>query len=132
MARPRATSQDDVSAAEVSFLHQLADDTTRRRVDWYREAEADAGNGGVDPDDASPPVCESATGVARIESGIRLDHVLDNARRGARPRWQRAVEGGDDAGSDRAREAVRIPDRDHKLADAKRLGVAELGRNEVA
>ena len=45
---------------------------------------------------------------------------------------QRAAEGRDDAGRDRAGEAVRVADRDDELADAQPLCIAELRRHEVA
>jgi hypothetical protein len=38
----------------------------------------------------------------------------------------------DHAGGHRAREAVRVADRHHELADAEPLGVAELGGRELA
>ena len=56
--------------------------------------------------------------------------ITSSTMRAARARAgrQRAAERGDDAGRDRAREAVRVADRDHELADAQLGGVAERGR----
>ena len=53
------------------------------------------------------------------------------ARRAARV-GQRAPERADHAGGHRPREAVRVADRDHELADLEVVGVAELGGHEVA
>ena len=110
----------DVGAAEPALAHQRADDPPRRRVDRNGEAEPDAGDGGVDPDDAARAVGERAARVARVERGVGLDHVLDDPRRRAGPGRQRAAERRDDTGRDRPGEAVRVPDRDDELADLER------------
>src|SRR5919204_1274890 len=52
-------------------------------------------NGGVDPDDVPRPVGERAAGVAGIERGVGLDHVVDDS---SALRRQRSPERGDDAG----------------------------------
>src|SRR5581483_723790 len=65
----------------------------------------------------------SAASVWITLSTIRV--VEPGARR------QRPPERGDDARGDRAGEAVRVPDRDDELPDLQRLGVAELGGNEL-
>jgi hypothetical protein len=77
-------------------------------------------------------VGERAARVAGVERGVGLDHVVDDAAWRAGARRQRAAERRDDAGRDRAGEAVRVADRDDELADAQPLGVAELGGHEVA
>ena len=92
------------------------------------EPEPDAGDRGVDADDAAVAVDQRAAGVAGVERGVGLDDVVDDPRRLARAGRQRAAERGHDAGGDRAGEAVRVADRHDELADAQRGGVAELGR----
>ncbi len=94
--------------------------------------EADAGDGGVDADDAPEAVGQRAAGVARVERRVGLDHVLDQPTGRARAGRQRAPERRDDARGDRAGEAHRAADRDHELADAERVRVPELGGSEVA
>ena len=78
------------------------------------------------------PSASAPPGVSRVERRVGLDHVVDDAHVCARAGGQRAAEGRDDAGRDRAGEAVRVADRDHELADAQSLCVAELGRREIA
>src|SRR5262249_52400236 len=73
--RARAAGNPEISAAESPFRHQRGDDAARRGVDRDGEAEADAGNGGVDPDDAAVSVCERAACVPGSQFGIRLEHV---------------------------------------------------------
>ena len=104
------------------------------------------GHGEADPDAArrpSPPVaiCElmpitrpgrveqRAAGVARVERGVRLDHVRrSRSRSGA---VEPALERGDDAGRQRPLEPERVADRDRRVADLHAGGVAELERLQV-
>ncbi len=130
--RSRAAGDADVGAPHSALADQFGDDPPRRGVDRDGEAEADAGDGGVDADHAGESVAERAAGVAGIERGIGLDHVLDQARGRAGAGRERAAERGDDAGRDRAAEPVRAADRDDELADPEALGVAEGGRDQVA
>ena len=83
------------------------------------------------PDHPPAAVRERAARVARVERGVGLDHVVDDAAGAPRARRQRAAERRDDAGGDRAAEPVRVADRDDELADAQALGVAELGGGEA-
>ena len=126
--RPGARGDADPGAAHAAVAHQLA--TTTRRVvalTGHGEPEPDARDRGVDPDDAPAAVDERAAGVARVERRVGLDHVVDHAPGVAVADRQRAAERGDDARGHRAREAVRVADRDDELADAQRRGVAQLG-----
>ncbi len=50
----------------------------------------------------------------------------------AGPRGQRAPERTHDAGGNAPRQAEGIADGDHQLADAKRRGIAEPSRLEIA
>src|SRR5262249_1383110 len=68
---------------------------------------------------------EGPTGIAGIEGGIGLDHVVDQP---ARAGTQRAAERGDHAGGDGRFEAERIADGDHQLAALEQLGIAERRR----
>ena len=68
-------------------------------------------------------------GIAGIERGIGLDHVLDQPA-GLRP--QRAAERGDHARGHGRFKAERIADRDHQLAAPQRLGIAERCGRQVA
>ena len=78
------------------------------------------------PSASAPP---ELPGLSAASVWITLSITRDAAA--ARGR-QRAPERRDDAGGHRALEAVRVADRDHQLADAQPLGVAELGRDELA
>src|SRR6266540_5522861 len=86
--RPWPTGDADPGSAVAALRHQRADHLPRRLVDRHGEPEADPGDGGVDPDDPAEAVCERAARVARIQGGVRLDHVVDEARCGARARGQ--------------------------------------------
>ena len=66
-----------------------------------------------------------------MQRGIGLNDVLDQTRRVLRPGDHGASEAADDAGADRSREAQRVADGDDQLADAQRVGVAELGGMQV-
>src|SRR5829696_5662772 len=128
--RPGAAGDPDPRSADAPVAHQRRHDLRRRRVDRHGEAEADARDRRVDPDDAAAPVDERAARVARVQRGVGLDHVVDHAHGAAGARRQRAAERGDDARGDRALEPVRVADRDHELADAQLGGVAERRRLE--
>ena len=53
--RPRADRDAEQRAAHAAVAHQRGDDQARRVVDRHGEAEPDAGDGGVDPDDRPLP-----------------------------------------------------------------------------
>ena len=107
------------------------------RVDGHREADPDAAARAaavarrdlrVDADHAPGGVEQRAARVAGVERGVGLDHVVDReaARRGQPPLQRR-----DDAGRQRALEPERVADRDRRVADLHRGGVAELERRQV-
>ena len=75
---------------------------------------------------------QSAARVARIEGGIGLDDVVDDASVGARAGRERTSECAHDARSDGARQSHRVADRHHELADAQGIGVAQRGRGEIS
>ena len=123
--RARATHDAEVGAADPTMLDQRRDDPARRAIDRHGEAQADARHRGVDADDAAARVRERAPGVARIERGIGLDHVLDEPARATIARGDRPPERRDDTRRHGPREAQRIADRDHELADLEPRGVPE-------
>jgi hypothetical protein len=104
-------------------------DAAGRVVDRDGEAEPDAGDGRIDPDDASAAVGERAARVPGVQRGVGLDDVLDDAAGGLHRK--RAAEGAHHARGDRPGEAHRIPDRDDELPHAEPRRLAELRRLEV-
>ena len=86
------------------------------------------GDRGVDADHPAGRVGQRAAGVARVEGGVGLDDVVDEAGAPAVADRQRPAERADDAGGHRAGQAERVADRDDELADAQPVGVAEGGR----
>ena len=71
--------QPEVGATHPPVMHERVDDPVGRGVDGYGEAEADPGDRGVDPDDTAVAVGQRTAGVARVERGVGLDDVLDQA-----------------------------------------------------
>ena len=133
--RAAAAGQAQVGPADPAVPDEGGEDGLRRGVerDGETEALADAGTDDrrVDADDPAPTVGQRTAGVARMERGVGLDHVVDDPGHLAVGGGQRASEGGHDPGADRAAEAERVADRDDQLADPEVVGVAELGRHEV-
>src|SRR5205807_6018439 len=82
-------------------------------------------------DKAARAVDQRAARIAGVERGVSLDYVVDVPDGPTRSRGQRAAEGRDDSGGDRAGEAVGVPDRDNQLTDPELCSVAELGRSQV-
>ena len=68
---------------------------------------------------------ERAAGVAAVDRRVGLDEVVVGA-------LQRAVARRDDAGRDREALAERVADRQHPVADARGVAVAELRRTAAA
>ena len=71
----------------------------------------------VDADHAAGRVDQRAAGVAGVDRRVGLDDVLDREAVG---RGDAALQGGDDAGGQRAVEAERVADRDRRVADLRR------------
>ena len=93
------------------------------------------GDGGVDADHLALGVDQRAAGVARVDRGVGLQQAGDRADAA----WLRvllllaagldgAVLGADDARGDRALQAERAADGEHRVADLHRVAVAERGR----
>jgi hypothetical protein len=111
--------------ADPSMGHQRGDDPPGRVVDGHGQPDADAGNRGIDPDHAPRAVRECPAAVARVERGIGLDHLVDDATGAGR---QGTSERGDDAGGDTAGEPQRVAQGNDKLADPQLGRVAEWHR----
>src|SRR5262249_25402985 len=135
-----ALSPGDAEARGKLIGHVLDDDaepashdaTTRdelphhvaRHVGGNREADPlpRGDDGGIDAHDFAVEVQQRPTRVARIDGGVGLDEIFVGGHADPGPRG-----GGDDAGGHRAIETEGVSDRDHPLADAQAVGVAELG-----
>src|SRR5262245_12292565 len=113
----------DTAVADEFAEHEI------RRIGGDRETDAlrAEDHGRFDADDLAARGDERAAGIARIERGVGLDHVIDQP---ARARPQRASERGDHAGGHRRLKAERIANRDDELAALEALGIAEPGRGE--
>ena len=70
----------------------------------------------VDADHRAARVEQRAAGVAVVDRGVGLDHVVDRV---AVRRLDCALEGADDARRDGAVEAERVADRDDRVADLR-------------
>ncbi len=127
--RHRFAADAEPRAAHAAFADQRHGDAFRRR---RRDGKADAlrrqDDRRVDADHLSPRVDQRAAGVARIERGVRLQDVVEQAPR-AGP--HRAAEAADDAGGDGVAESVRAADRDGDLPDAQAARVAEPAPAEI-
>ena len=126
--RPRPADDAEERPTDAAVVHEGADDRPGRGVDRHGQPEPDSRDGGVDPDHPAPPVGERAARVARVERGVGLDDVFDEAARPTVARRERASERADDAGRHAAGEPERVADRDDELADPKPIRVAERGR----
>ena len=130
--RPRPADDPEERPADAAVVHQGADDRPGRGVDRHGQAEADPGDGRVDPDDPAAPVGERPARVAGVERGVGLDDVLDEPARPPVAGGERSPEGADDAGGHAAGEPERVADRDDELADAEPVGVAERRGGKAA
>jgi hypothetical protein len=83
---------------------------------------------GVHADHFAGTCHERPARVAGVEGCVGLDAVVDQP---ASPRAQRSAERRHDAGCDRRLEAERIADRDHEMASAQALGVAQPRRGSA-
>ena len=118
----------DIGPPHPAVPHQFAEHEIGR-VRRNREADALRAHDdrGVDADNLAVRGDQRTAGIAGIERGVGLDHVVDQP---ARARPQRAPERRDHAGSHRRFEAERIADGDHQLAALEQLGIAERRRRQ--
>ena len=129
--RARPAGDAEVGAPHPAVVHKVADHLARCIVDRHGEPEPHTRHGGVDSDELAARVDQRSAGVARVESGVGLNHVVDHPHRAPRPGRQRAPEGRDDAGRHRAGEAVWVADCDDELAYTQVRGLAERCWNQV-
>src|SRR5438270_166848 len=90
--RAAAAGDAEIGASEPALAHELGDDAARGVVEGYGEAEPDPRHSGVDADEAATAVEEGAAGVPRVQGGVGLDDVLDDAAGRAGARGKRAAE----------------------------------------
>ena len=112
--RHRVDADAEPGAVHAAMAQDLADHEAHR-VAGDRKADAlrAADHRGVDADDSASRRHQRAAGIAGIERGVGLDHVLD---RPAAARGERTAERRDDAGRDGGIEAERVADRHRDLA----------------
>ncbi len=122
----RRGHQPQVGATDPAVVEQGEDDPVGRGVHGDGQAETDARDGRVDADDAAVRVGQRTTGVARVEQGVGLDHVLDQPGRRTAAGGDAAAERADDAGGHAAGQPERVADGDDQLTDAQPVGVAVL------
>ena len=132
----------EVGVLGLAAAAELGDDPADRA---RRDREADAGVAGlpgglagaalvvgvdlgVDADDGPVGVEQRAARVARVQRRVGLDRVRD--REPVR-RLDGAVDGRDDAGGQRAVQAVGVADRGRGVADLHLGGVRELQRRDA-
>ena len=97
------------------------------RPSWSRVALDER----VDAHELTVVVDERATGVARIDSGIGLDHVGVDGIAAGRAHGRGAIQRRDDTGGDRLLVTKRRTDRHDPLAHVELGGVADLDRREL-
>ena len=98
------------------------------------DGEADplgpGGDGRVDADHPPPGVHQRAPGVAGVERGVGLDHVLDQAPPVGRR--EGAPQGADHPGGDRRLQPVGVADGDRQLPHPQALRVPQRHGRELA
>ena len=117
-------NEADVAAYHPAVFLEFLDHASHE-VD--RDGEADALGGRVlrqdrrvDPDQFAVGVDQGATRIAGVDRRIRLYEILER-----RELERRAAGGADDALRDGLREAVRVANRQHHVADPEPPGTAE-------
>jgi hypothetical protein len=127
----RQRGDPEVGALDRAVLLERREDLLGG-VDRDREADADVAAAPVagldlrvDPDDPPRRIDERAARVARVDGRVGLDHVGDRevVRRG-----DLALQRRDHTGGQRAVQAERVADRDHRVADLHVLGRPERER----
>ena len=105
--------------------------TSRARLDGNGKADADAAarrreDRGIDADDIAVHVEQRTAGIAAIDRRVGLDEIVIG------PGIDVAVARRDDARRHGRAEAEGIADRDHPVADAGLVAVAEMGGGQAA
>ena len=104
--------------------HELRGVAGDRKADALRAAD----DRGVDADYLGRRRHQRAAGIAGVERGVGLDHVLDGP---AAHRANRAAQRRNHAGVTVNSNPKRIADRDHKLAAAQISGIAERSVTQI-
>ena len=124
----------DVAVVDVAVGLELGHDLPGR-VDRDREADPDGAVAraarldlGVDPDHPARAVEQRTAGVAGVDRGVGLDHMIDREPVGGA---DRPLDSGDDPGGDGVLKPERVADRDRLVADLDARGVAERKRMEL-
>src|SRR5437016_580530 len=113
----------DIGAANIAVADDLGQHELRgvagdRKTDALRAID----DRGIDTDHLSRRRHQRPAGISGVERSISLDHVLDGP---PAHRADRAAERRHDAGRHSRFKAERITYRDHELAAAQALGIAE-------
>ncbi len=116
-----------VGPAHPALGQQRGDDPPGGGIHRDGEAEADPGYRGVDADDPAGRIRQRPAGVAGVQCGVGLDHVLDHPPGAAAAGGQRPAERADHAGGHRPGQAQRAADRDHQLTNNEPVGVTQGG-----
>ena len=81
----------------------------------------------IDADDLAPHVDQRSSRVTGIDRGVGLNEVLNRVTAGVQPREQPSFGAHDSSRhGESKRFAERVADRQHPLADARRVGIAEV------
>jgi hypothetical protein len=128
--RLRLPGEAEVAADDPPLAQQLGHHPFRG-VDGHGKADplGAADDRRRDADHTAGTVHQRTAAVARIERGIGLDDVLDQAAGHAA---ERATQGADHARGDGRLEPEWVADRDHQLTYPKPLGMAEGRRRQAA
>ena len=115
------------------LLHHGMGEIDRDREAVPRIEAGLARDGRVDPNDVAAHVDERSARIPRVDRGVGLDEVLDRVARLLQP-VQQATFGAHDARGHREGErfAQGVADREHPLAHAGGVGVAEAHGRQVA
>jgi hypothetical protein len=120
-AQPRA---DDTAMREKRDHRGLGQIGGNGEADVLRVGD----DGGIDADHLAAPVQERATRIARVDGRVRLDERLQHR---VRRFGQHPIHPRHDAARQRLIEADRVADRDHVVAHAHAVGIAEGDRGQA-
>ena len=111
------------SVANQPARHEFRGVTCDRETDSLCRPD----HGGVHPNNFTRRINERSARIARVQGGISLDDIVDQA---ARLRMHGASERADHARCDARLKAERIPDGNYNLPDAQvfRVGQSDVGQ----
>ena len=114
--RGRSAGQAEVGTTHLALSEEGRDDLTGGAVDRNGQTHADSSHRGVDADHFSGGHRQSPTRVARVESGVGLDDVVDDTHAAPGAGRQRPAQGADHPGRHAPRETQGISDGNDELA----------------